>query len=91
MKRRIVIWAIAGFLVASLWAVYAAATFPSPLISAQPIVWTLINITCPVAFASFHFHFGIKLYWVLLANAATYGLFGLAVESLRQQFRHANN
>jgi len=89
MKRRIVIWAIAGFLVAGFWAFYAAATFPSPLISAPPIVWTLINITCPIAFASFHFHFGIKLYWVLLANAATYGLFGLAVESLRQQLSHA--
>jgi len=46
-------------------------------------------MTCPVVFASFHFHFGIKLYWVLLANAATYGLFGLAVESLRQQLNHA--
>jgi hypothetical protein len=91
MKRRIVIWAITGFLVASLWAVYAAATFPSPLISAQPIVWTLVNITCPVALASFHFHFGVKLYWVLLANAATYGLLGLAVESVRQQFSRANN
>ena len=89
MKRRIVTWAIAGFLVAGFWALYAAATFPSPLISAPPIVWTLINITCPIAFASFHFHFGIKLYWVLLANAATYGLFGLAVERLRQQLSHA--
>jgi hypothetical protein len=46
-------------------------------------------MTCPVVFASFHFHFGIKLYRVLLANAATYGLFGLAVESLRQQLNHA--
>ena len=89
MKRKIVIWAIAGFLVASLWALYAGATFPSPLISAQPIVWTLVYITCPVAFASFHFHFGIKLSWVLLANAATYGLFGLAMESLRKQLSHA--
>jgi hypothetical protein len=88
MKRKIVIWVIAGFLVASLWALYVTATFPNPLRD-QPIVWTLINITCPVAFASFHFHFGIKLYWVLLANAATYGLFGLAVESLRQQLSHA--
>jgi hypothetical protein len=89
MKRKIVIWAIAGFLVAGLWALYLAATLPSPLFSTQPIVWTLINITCPVAFASFHFHFGIKLYWVLLANAVTYGPFGLAVESLRQQLSHA--
>jgi hypothetical protein len=89
MKRKIVIWATAGFLVAGLWAVYAAATFPNNVISDQPIVWTLINMTCPVVFASFHFHFGIKLYWVLLANTATYGLFGLAVESLRQQLNHA--
>jgi len=89
MKRRIVVWAIAGFLVASLWALYLAATLPSPLFLTQPIVWTLINITCPVAFASFHFHFGIKLYWVLLANAATYGLFGFAVESLWRQLSHA--
>jgi len=89
IERKIVIWAIAGFLVASLWALYLAATSPSPLFLTQPIVWTLINVTCPAAFASFHFHFGIKLYWVLLANAATYGLFGLAVESLRQQLNHA--
>jgi len=59
MKRRIVIWTIAGFLVAGFWALYAASTFPSPLISAQPIVWTLINITCPIAFASFHFDFAV--------------------------------
>jgi hypothetical protein len=89
MKRKVFIWATAGFLVASLWALYAAATFPSPSISSRPIFWTLVYMTCPVVFASFHFHFGIKLYWVLLANAATYGLFGLAVESLRQQLNHA--
>jgi len=89
MKRRIVIWAIAGFLVAGLWALYSAATFPSPMISAQLIVWTLVDISCPIAFASFHFHFGVQLYWVLLANAATYALLGVTVESLRQQFRRA--
>ena len=88
MKRRIVIWAIAGFLVAGLWALYAASAFPTPLISSQPLVWNLINITCPIVLASFHFDFGIKLYWVLLANAATYGLLGLLVESLRQQVSH---
>jgi len=85
MKYRIAIWAIAGFLVAGFWALYAASTFPSPLISAQPMVWALIDITCPIAFASMHFHFGVKLYWVLLANAASYGLFGLVVEGLRRQ------
>jgi hypothetical protein len=89
MKSRIVIWALAGFLVAGLWAIYAALPFPTPMMS-RPMVWTLIDVSCPIAFASFHFHFGIKLYWVLLANAATYGLTGLAVESLRQQWSHAN-
>jgi len=89
MKRRIAIWAVAGFIVAGLWAVYSAATFPSPLISAQPIVWTLLDLTCPIAFASFHFHFGIKLYWVLLANAATYSLLGFVIETLRQRLNQA--
>lgn len=89
MKGRIALWGVAGSVVAGLWALYAAATFPSPMISAPPFVWTLVNVTCPIVFASFHFHFGIKLYWVLLANGATYGLLGLAFESLRQQFRHA--
>ena len=89
MRRKTAIWAIAGFLVAGFWALYAAATFPSPMISAPPFVWTLVNITCPIVLASFHFHFGIKLYWALLANAATYGLLGLALESLQQQFSHA--
>lgn len=89
MTGRILVWAIAGFLVAGLWALYAASTFPSPLIAARPIIWTLIDISCPITFASFHFHFGIKLYWVLLSNAVTYGLFGLAVKGLRQQFSEA--
>src|SRR5438093_13282632 len=89
MKRRIVTWAIAGFLVAGFWALYAAAPFPSPLISDQPIVWTVINITCPISFASFLFHFCIKLYWVLLDTAATYELFGFSVASPWTHFSHA--
>lgn len=87
MTRTILFWTIAGSLVAGLWAIYAAAIFPKQLFG--PGLWTLINVTCPVAFASFHFHFGIKLYWVVLVNAATYALIGLVVESLRHQLRHA--
>ncbi|HEV2716787.1 MAG TPA: hypothetical protein VGU64_16105 [Terriglobales bacterium] len=86
MKYRIAMWAAAGFLVAGLWALYAFAAVP---IQAEPIAWALARLTCPIAFASFHFHFGIKLFWVLLVNAATYGLIGLIVESLRQQLHHA--
>ena len=89
MKRTIVIWAVAGFVIGGLWALYAAATFPSPLISARPIVTTFIYVTCPIAFASFHFHFRISLYWVLFINAATYSLAGLVLQTFRQQLSPA--
>jgi hypothetical protein len=36
-----------------------------------------------------YFHFGVKLSWVLAANAAFYALIGLVVESLRRQRNHA--
>jgi hypothetical protein len=85
MKYRIVMWAGAGFLVAGFWALYFFPTAPA---SAEPI-WTLARLTCPVVFASFYFHFPLSAYWAILANAATYGLVGLTVESLRLQLRHA--
>jgi hypothetical protein len=58
VKYRIGMWASAGFLV---------------MTSADPIV-TLVGFTCPVVFASLLFHFGVSLYWSLLANASTYAL-----------------
>jgi hypothetical protein len=79
MKYRIALWASAGFLVACCWALYAFATTPPAMTSADPIV-TLVEFTCPVVFASIHFHFALGLYWSLPANAATYGLIGLIVE-----------
>jgi hypothetical protein len=89
MKRRIAIWASVGFLVACCWALYAFATTPPAMTSADPIV-TLVEFTCPVVAASFYFHFGVSLYWSLLANAATYVLAGLIVETLRRQLKPAN-
>ena len=56
--------------------------------SADPIVG-LVELTCPVVFASVHFHFPLGLYWSLLANAATYGLIGLIVEAFRRQLHFA--
>ena len=89
MKRRIAIWASVGFLVACCWALYAFATTPPAITSADPIV-TLVEFTCPVVLAGVYFHFGVSLYWSLLANAATYALVGLIVETLRRQLKHAN-
>jgi len=89
MNRRIGMWAVVGFLVAGFWALYAFASTPPPLTSADPIL-TLVELTCPVVLAGFRFHFPVSVYWSLVANAATYALIGLIVESLRRQFRHAN-
>jgi hypothetical protein len=80
MKRRIGIWAIAGFLVAGGWAVYAFASTPPAFTSASPIT-TLVRLTCPIALLGSHYP--ISLYVCLLANAATYALLGLTVETLR--------
>ena len=88
VKYRIATWASAGLLVAGCWNLYALATFPMQMPS-EPIVWTLVRFTCPIAFASFYFHFPVGFYWVLLANAATYALVGLMMEILRQRLHHA--
>jgi hypothetical protein len=83
MKHRICIWAFVGFLVAGFWAIYAVAA--RPLTFADPIM-TLIRLTCPIALLS---HYPLSLYLVLVANAATYALIGLIVETLRHQLHHA--
>lgn len=89
MKQRIAVWAVLGFLISAGWVIYSFSAFPSPIGHTGSLTWNLAVVTQPIAFASFHFHFGIKFYWVVLVNAATYGLAGLMVEMLRRQWRHA--
>jgi hypothetical protein len=55
----------------------------------EPVVWNLALLTQPIVLAGFHFHFGIGIYWVLVANTATYGLVGLIAKTVRQKPRHA--
>jgi hypothetical protein len=88
MKYRIGMWASAGFLVAGGWALYAFATTPPAMTSADPIL-TLVEFTCPVVFASLHFHFSVSLYWSFLANASTYVLIGLILETMRPRLNQA--
>jgi uncharacterized RDD family membrane protein YckC len=86
VKRRIIIWASAGLLVASCWTLYAFATAPDyeiPLTSTERVVHTLACVTCPIVLA------GVYFYWVIIANAATYALIGLIVEMLRRKFHPA--
>ena len=86
MKYRIAIWAAAGFLVASGWAVYFFARNKD--LPIEPIVSALIRLSCPIAIVGSHYP--VSLYSALAANVATYALVGLVVETLRQQLNHSN-
>lgn len=88
MRFRIAMWAMVGLAVAAGWALYAYATFPD-LIQAKPLLWNLALLTQPVALASMSFHFPVSIYWVFLANAVTYAILGLMVETVRRQSSHA--
>ena len=86
MKYRIVMWALAGFLVAGFWAVFASLTFPST-VQRMREVWPLVSFTCPISIVGMHHP--ISLYEALIANAITYALIGLVADSLRRRLRHA--
>jgi hypothetical protein len=84
MRYRIATWAGVGLLFAVGWLVYALVAGPSHnLYYSGPIIWTLLGLSCPVAVASFYFHFPLSVYASFVVNAATYALVGLIVESLR--------
>jgi hypothetical protein len=86
MKNRIAVWAAAGFVVASGWAVYLLVRSKDHLI--DPILFSLIRLTCPIAIIGSHHR--VSLYSALLANIGTYALVGLAVEAVRRQLNHSN-
>jgi len=86
MKYRIAIGAGVGLLVAAGWALYALVTTPPALGLGDPLL-PLVRLTCPIAILGSSYP--ISLYLVLLANAATYALAGLLVETLRQRLHPA--
>jgi hypothetical protein len=86
MKYRVAVWASAGFLVASGWAVYfLVAKKDLPI---EPLVSTLVRVTCPIAIVGAHYP--VSIYSALAANVATYALVGLVVEILRRQLNHSS-
>jgi hypothetical protein len=85
MKYRIAIWAVTGLLVAGFWTFFAFATSPST--ERMRDVWPLICFTCPIAI--FGMHHTVSLYESLAANAVTYAVVGLIVETLRQRLHQA--
>jgi len=86
MKYRVAMWAAAGFLVASGWAVYFfVANKDLPI---EPMVSTMVRLTCPIAIVGSHYP--VSLYLALDANVAAYAVVGLVVETLRRQLNHSN-
>lgn len=84
MKYRVTGWAVLGFLVAAGWGVYFGIR--NKEIPIDPIVSFLTRLTCPIGILGSHLP--LSLYWVLVANVATYALVGLIVEAVRQQLSH---
>jgi hypothetical protein len=80
MKRRIAIWASAGALIVVAWSLYISAS--TTQLTAKAMVWALC-LTCPIALAR---HYPLSLYFVLLANAATYALVGIVAETIRRHY-----
>ena len=86
MRYRIVMWALAGLLVAGSWALFAFLTFPSTVERMREL-WPLVSFTCPISILGMHHP--ISLYEALIANAISYALFALIVEKLRRRLPHA--
>jgi tellurite resistance protein TehA-like permease len=84
MKYRVTIWAAAGFLVATGWAVYFFLKDKD--LPIEPLVSALLRPTCPIAIVGSHHP--VSLYSALAANVATYAVIGLLVETLRRQLSH---
>jgi hypothetical protein len=88
MKIRIAIWATVGALVVVFWRIYIAATIGDPVLGnplgAGGIGAALVCFTCPIALAGRH---PMTFYQVLVVNAATYALAGVAVETARRHCR----
>jgi hypothetical protein len=84
---RIAAWTSAGFLLSFGWGFYFATTNKG--IPVGPIVRTLAQLTQPAAAVVSYVNPAspLGLTWVTVANAATYALFGLIVESVRGHHR----
>jgi hypothetical protein len=83
MRRRIAMWAGVGFLVAACWVLFVYATHPNTN-EWMHEVWPLAVVMCPITALR---GVPVSLYQVLAANAVTYALIGLIVETARQRFR----
>ena len=93
MISRIAMWASAGLLVSVGWGLYFAST--NKALPIEPIVYILASLTQPTAAVALYLKLvhQLGLTWVVVVNAATYALLGLAVETIRRHYRslHISN
>ena len=75
MKSRIAIWACGGAVIVALWSIYLSNMPGAP----RGIVAILLDATCPIALARQHH---MVFNFVVLANALTYALAGLILETM---------
>jgi hypothetical protein len=80
VKKRIAMWAGAGILGAGLWValIYATTLEQFLFIMAVPLLRMVLYLVCPVMYLAQHLP--LKLWGVVLSNAATSTLVGLMVE-----------
>ena len=90
---RIGMWAIAGFLVSVGWGLYFASVNRN--IPIEPTAYILAKLTQPTAAFIGYLNPAapLGLNWLVAANAATYALLGLILETIRQRYRllHISN
>jgi hypothetical protein len=92
MKLRIAIWAMAGALVVLTWSLCFMAMPANRLGD----MWALVYLTIPISLVrnyphfldAYYGHVVNSMYFVLVTNAITYALVGLAVERLRRYHQH---
>jgi hypothetical protein len=87
MISRIAMWASVGLLVSVGWGLYFAST--NKALPIEPIVYILAAVTQPTAAVALYLRLvhQLGLTWVVGANAATYALLGLVVETIRRHYR----
>jgi hypothetical protein len=83
MKRRIAMWALAGFTVAFFWFIIGLFTWPDYNLGRS----VFVAITAPASLLGRAIP--LAYYWFILLNAAIYALIGSTAELLRpSMIRH---
>ena len=87
---RVGVWSAAGLLIAMGWGLYfATADKATPV---EPLIYALARLTQPVVavvVSYFTPHLGLRA--AVVANAATYAMVGLIVETARTQFTNTHS